>query len=284
MVEFFLQSLAKLGILVFVICSMLGMGFSLTLEQIIAPLKIRRLVIIALLLNFALVPLIGFLVITLIPLEEGLAIGLILLATAAGAPFLPKLAEVAKGDLAFSVGLMVVLMVVTIIFMPIVLPLILPDVTVNPWNIASSLIFLMVIPLAIGLLIRKKYESIASGLRPFMSQASTSSLIAVTVLILILNYEYIIGVVGTGAILAVLIFVILCITLGLLGAGKDRERRSVLGLGTAQRNIAAALLVGGQNFDDPNVVVMIMVASFVTFIILFPIAGEFGRRAVNRDK
>jgi len=29
---------------------------------------------------------------------------------------------------------------------------------------------------------------------------------------------------------------------------------------------------------------MIMVASIVTFIILFPIAGEFGRRAVNRDK
>jgi predicted Na+-dependent transporter len=284
MAEFLLQSLAKLAILIFVICSMLGMGFGLTLEQIIAPLKIRRLVIIALLVNFVLVPVIGFLVILLIPLEEGLAIGLILLATAAGAPFLPKLAEVAKGDLAFSVGLMVVLMVVTIIFMPIVLPLLIPDVTVNPWDIASSLIFLMLIPLAIGLLIRKRYESIASGLRPFMSQASTLSLIAVSVLILVLNYEYIIGVVGTGAILAVLIFVILCIVLGLLGAGKDRERRSVFALGTAQRNIAAALIVGGQNFDNPNVMVMIMVAAIVTFIILFPIAGEYGRRSGNRNK
>jgi hypothetical protein len=46
-----------------------------------------------------------------------MVIGLILLATAAGAPFLPKLAEVAKGNIAFGVGLMVLLMVVTIIYL-----------------------------------------------------------------------------------------------------------------------------------------------------------------------
>ena len=48
------------------------------------------------------------------PLSEGLSIGLFLFGTAAGAPFLPKLAQVAKGDTAFAVGLMVLLMVVTI--------------------------------------------------------------------------------------------------------------------------------------------------------------------------
>jgi BASS family bile acid:Na+ symporter len=40
-------------------------------------------------------------------------VGLLLLGTAAGAPFLPKLAQIAKGNLAFAVGLMVLLMVVT---------------------------------------------------------------------------------------------------------------------------------------------------------------------------
>lgn len=67
-----------------------------------------------------------------IPLDEPIRIGLILLATAAGAPFLPKLAEVAKGSTAFSMGLMVLLMVVTIIYLPIVLPLLLGGVQVNP--------------------------------------------------------------------------------------------------------------------------------------------------------
>jgi BASS family bile acid:Na+ symporter len=75
---------------------------------------------------------------------------LILLATAAGAPFLPKLAEVAKGNIAFSVGLMVLLMIVTIIYLPIVLPLLLGGVDVNPWDIAKSLIVMMLIPLVVG--------------------------------------------------------------------------------------------------------------------------------------
>ena len=79
---------------------------------------------------------------------------MIVFSTAAGAPFLPKLVQGAKGNIAFGVGLMVLLMVVTVVYMPFVLPLLLPDVSVNPWDIAKSLIVLMLIPLAIGLLFR----------------------------------------------------------------------------------------------------------------------------------
>ena len=54
-----------------------------------------------------------------------------MLATAA-APFLQKLVQGAKGNIAFGVGLMVLLMVVTVVYMPLVLPLVLPGVSVNP--------------------------------------------------------------------------------------------------------------------------------------------------------
>jgi BASS family bile acid:Na+ symporter len=74
-----------------------------------------------------------------IPLEESLQIGLIVLATAAGAPFLPKLVQVAKGEVAFGVGLMVLLMVVTIVYIPFILPIFLPGVSVNPWDIVPNL-------------------------------------------------------------------------------------------------------------------------------------------------
>jgi BASS family bile acid:Na+ symporter len=43
-------------------------------------------------------------------------------------------------------------------------------------------------------------------------------------------------------------------------------------LGTAQRNTAAALVVAGQNFDDPKVVVMITVVMIVSFAVLMPMA------------
>jgi len=63
------------------------------------------------------------------------------LGTAAGAPFLPKLAQIAKGNLAFGVGLMVLLMVVTVGYLPLVLPILLPGVSVNPAEIARSLFY-----------------------------------------------------------------------------------------------------------------------------------------------
>ena len=43
-------------------------------------------------------------------------------------------------------------------------------------------------------------------------------------------------------------------------------------MGTAQRNTAAALVVAGQNFTDPKVVVMITVVMIVSFAVLMPLA------------
>ena len=94
-----LNVIAQLSGLVFVVGSMLAMGLSLTVAQIIQPLKNTRLVILALVANFILVPALVIAITALIPVSEGQRIGLILLATAAGAPFLPKLAQAAKVSL-----------------------------------------------------------------------------------------------------------------------------------------------------------------------------------------
>ncbi|MDD1696347.1 MAG: hypothetical protein LUQ54_05560, partial [Methanoregula sp.] len=131
----FLIGVGTLGVLVFVITSMLGMGFSLTIPQIIAPLRNTRLVLMSLAANFIIVPILVLLIAWAVPLSEGLQIGLILTGMAAGAPFLPKLVQVAKGDMAFAAGLMVLMMVVTVAYLPIVLPFVLTGVQVNPWEI-----------------------------------------------------------------------------------------------------------------------------------------------------
>jgi BASS family bile acid:Na+ symporter len=276
-----LATLAQLSVLVFVIGSMASMGLSLKMPQIIAPLKNARLVILALVANFALVPLVAILITLVIPLDESVRIGLILLSTAAGAPFLPKLAESAKGSTAFSVGLMVLLMVVTIIYLPLVLPLLLGgDVEVNPWEIAQSLIVMMLIPLAIGLFINARYEETAAKIQPTFGQASNFALLALTVLGLVLNFRAMVDLVGSLGILAAIIFVLLSLAVGfLLGmvGSSDGGIRSVMGLGTAQRNISAALVVAAQNFDT-SVVTYLMVIAVIALVILMPMAGELGKR------
>ncbi len=273
------SALAGISGLLFVVTSMLAMGMSLTMAQILQPLKNARLVILALLANFVLVPLLAYAITLVIPLEQSLGIGLIVLATAAGAPFLPKLVQGAKGDIAFGVGLMVLLMVVTIIYVPIVLPLLLQGVSVNPWDIAQSLIVLMLIPLAIGLLIKSHSPESAAQWQTVMNKISGLAIMIMLVLGLGLNASNIISLIGTGGILALLIFIAGCLLIGLLLGGRKPEVRSVMGLGTAQRNVAAAIVVASQNFPEGDTLVFVLVAAILLLLILLPVAKRLGGSA-----
>jgi predicted Na+-dependent transporter len=275
----FLETIGVLATLIFVLTSMLGMGFSLTVQQILIPLRNRKLVIFSLAANFVLVPLLALGVLFIFPLSEGLSIGFFLLGTSAGAPFLPKLTQVAKGDTAFAVGLMVLLMVVTIIYVPIVLPLFLSGVTIDPWDIAKSLILLMLFPLAIALFIRARYEEVANGLLPLMTQATNLSLLVLFVAFFVVYFSDLVNVIGTTAVMATVVFLLVSFVIGYFLGGPSRSIRRVLALGTAQRNLSAALAISTLNFTDPDVMVMILVVALAGLVLLMFIGGELGKRA-----
>lgn len=275
--------LVNLLVLVFVVTSMFGTGLSLTIGQIIDPLRNIRAVLLALLVNFVLVPALAYIIALVLGLEGGLRTGLIVISTVAGAPFLPKLAQVAKGDVAFSVGLMILLMVVTVLYAPVVLPLLIPGITVSAWDIAQPLVTLMLIPLAIGLFVRAWKADAAAPLAGIMNQASSYSLIAAGVLGLLIGWQQLVGAIGTSAYLAALLFVAGACLLGFLLGGSDPAQRSVMSLGTGQRNISAALLIATTNFTDPLVTLMVLVVSVVGLVVLFLLAGTFGKRAAGES-
>lgn len=275
----FILVFGQLAVLVFVVCSMLAMGLTLTVPQILAPLKDIRMVVLALLANFALVPAVALLVLAVLPLSGGLTVGLLIVALAAGAPFLPKLAQVTRGDPAFSVGLMVLLMVVTIGYLPLVLPLALTGVTISAWDIARSLIFLMLLPLLVGLVVRARYEEVAESVAPVMSQASGLALVVLVVAFFVGYFPDLVGVVGATAILAAVLFLLAAFAIGYLLGGRNGAAKRVMGLGTAQRNLGAATAVAGLNFTDPDVLIMVLVVGLVGLVLLMVIGGELGRRA-----
>jgi BASS family bile acid:Na+ symporter len=267
-----LSKAVTVAMLSFVVSSMLAMGMALSVSQILEPLRNARLVVLALLANFVLMPLGAFALAKILSLDEPLGVGLLLLGCAAGAPFLPKLAELARGNLPFAVGAMVLLMVITVAYLPIVLPLLLPGVTVNPGKIAQSLALLMLLPLAIGLFVKARYESTAVRVKPTLDWLSNISLILLIVLITVVNFDKVLQVFGTRGILAALLFIALGFCIGWVLGGPGKDTRPVLALATAQRNIAAALVVGSQSFGDPKVVVMVIVVAIVGLIILMPLS------------
>ena len=111
---------------------MLAMGMRLTVGEIVTPLRNVRFILAALGVNFLVLPAAAWLIATLLGLDPDIRIGLILIATVAGAPMIPKLVTIAKGDAASAVALVTLLVVATVVIAPIALPLLLPGVQVDP--------------------------------------------------------------------------------------------------------------------------------------------------------
>ena len=274
-----LKLVIRTSVLVFVVGSMFALGMSLTIKQIVDPLRNPKRVILALLANFLLVPVVTYGILQTIPVDEGVRIALVLLAVAAGAPFLPKLGQVSKGDIAFSVGLMLLLMVGTIVYMPLVLPFMLEEVNVDAVKIAQSLVTMMLIPLAIGLGLRAWAAGFSGKVTPWIVKLSNLALVVLVVLLVVLNIKEILSMMVTGDGLAILVFIVASLVCGFALGGKKAPIRNVMGLGTGQRNISAALIVAGQNFKDPQVLVTLVVTAIVGLLVFMPLAAWLGRHS-----
>ena len=271
--------IAQVSGLLGIVSSMLAMGLGLTVTQIVQPLKNVRLVVLALLANFVLVPLLAYGISLVIPLEDSLKIGLLVLAASAGAPFLVLEAQGAKANLALAVGLMTLLMVVSIFYLPLVLPLLLTGVDVDGWSIAKSLIVLMLIPLILGLLVKSSSPDTAQEWQPVMNKIGGLGILILLVVGLGLNVSNVISLIGTGGFLALLLFIIGSLLIGFAIGGRDQGVRNVTGLGTAQRNVSAALVVTLGNFADTNALPFVLVASIVLPLILISTAKWLGSRS-----
>ncbi|MDH6247129.1 bile acid:sodium symporter [Mycobacterium sp. OTB74] len=269
---------ANIAVVIFVASSTLGVGLGLTPTQIVTPLKDIRVVSLTLLANFVAAPLVAFGLWRLFDLDTPLGVGLLLCGMAAGAPFLIKLAEFARADPALTVGLMALLMITTVAYVPIVLPIFLKGTEVNPLAIASSLVVLMLIPLALGLLGRNRAPALADRIRPGIGLLSTASMVLVVILTIIANFREVLSVYGTRGLLAAIVYTAICAGIGWGLVFFSTTARPVLALGTAQRNAAAAFVVASQNFSDPRVAVMITVVLIAEFSMLIPVARFLARR------
>jgi predicted Na+-dependent transporter len=274
-----LQQFANISVLIYIVTTMLSMGLKFYPKQFLEPLKDKKLILKSLAANFILVPLLTYIILILIPLDQGLAIGLVLMATGAGSPFMLKLVQFMKADMAFAVGLMLILSMVTLIYMPLVLSILIPGVSVNHLSIAGSLLVLIFIPLISGTLIKSRYNKIAKTIQPIFNQISNLFIVVVVILYLGLNYQDFLAVFGTGALIAALTFVLSAFFIGYLLGGPSPNTKPVLGMGTAIRNSSAAFVVALANFSTQyDVMAMIIVVYMFSILFMMVISREMGKK------
>ncbi len=143
-----------LALMIFVI--MLGMGASLTPRDFILALKRPYGLAIGVISQYGFMPFIGFLLITLLPLPEAIAIGVLIMACMPGGTTSNIFTYFSKGNLALSVLMTVTSTVFGVVLIPIVLLIYASalDLEIPRENIIATLVLLLV-PVAIGMAMRK---------------------------------------------------------------------------------------------------------------------------------
>ena len=272
-------SLNRAFTLAFVTTSMFGLGLSVTLRDLVAPLRNVRLVATAVAINFLLLPVTSVILARYLPLGAGLKIGLILMGAVAGAPLSIKAVQLARGDALVAGSVVTLQVLVTVIYLPFALPLAIPGVTVNAAALALPLLLEVLLPLGAGLLMKVRYDEEADMARPIMAEVSNISLATMVVLNLG-SVPQILLVIRTGAIAAILAVVFIGLAAGYFLGGSDPKTGKTLALCSAHRNYAAAFAIAESSFSDrPDVFLLLLTAALASLILVLIVAGELGRRA-----
>ena len=284
-----LMEIGNYAIWFFVVTSIAAMGLNLTVKEILAPWKKKWLLSISLLANFVVVPLFAILILAIIPLDIDLATGLIIVAAAAGAPSLPKAMDIIKGNVAYAIGLTMVLILVTIFYMPIMLPYLIEGVSVDQSGTALYLIVFMLIPLIITMALRAWIPTMAQRLYPVIDRVSDLSIVVVLLIytfgLFTSDFSVKAGaLLGIKGMLVAILFILGSFGIGYVLGGPDRWNREVLAFGTGFRNVSAALVVVSANFDDPQILFMVLVIAIFGIIFMMILGGWLYRRNKRERK
>ena len=284
-----LMEIGNYAIWFFVVTSIAAMGLNLTVKEILAPWKKKWLLSISLLANFVVVPLFAVLILAIIPLDIDLATGLIIVAAAAGAPSLPKAMDIIKGNVAYAIGLTMVLILVTIFYMPIMLPYLIEGVSVDQSGTALYLIVFMLIPLIITMALRAWIPTVAQRLYPVIDRVSDLSIVVVLLIytfgLFTSDFSVKAGaLLGIKGMLVAILFILGSFGIGYVLGGPELRNREVLAFGTGFRNVSAALVVVSANFEDPQILFMVLVIAIFGIIFMMILGGWLYRRNKRERK
>lgn len=224
---------------------MLGMGLGLVPEDFRRIARDPQAVAAGTLAQVVLLPLLGALLVWLVPMPPPIAVGLMVVAICPGGPSSNLITYLARGDVALSVTLTAISSLITVFTIPVLanqaLRLLMGteaqfSLPVGPTMLQILLITL--VPTVIGMALRERFPAAAIRLEGQVSRLAAALLGLIIVLVLLKEWARLpefIAKVGLAAIL-----------LNGLGALAGYGTARLLGLPVAQR-ISLAIEVGIQN-------------------------------------
>ena len=176
---------------------MFGMGLSLVSGDFTRLFTYPKAVLVGLCNQLLFLPLIGFVIVVLFGLNPSMAIGVMIISICPGGPTSNLITQVSRGNIGLSVTLTALSSLITVFTIPILLSKFIAyfsgdtDVVIQIPILETMLQILVitVIPVSIGMMIRKRREAFALHMEKPMRTASTVLFVIIFLIIIIANKD-----------------------------------------------------------------------------------------------
>jgi BASS family bile acid:Na+ symporter len=257
----------------FVVAVMFAIGLRVSRGDLVSTLRNRRLVLRSLLANCLIVPALGFLLVTLFPMEPDLKLGFLLLAAIPGTPVALQFTRTATGRLALAAGMTFLLTLVSLAITPLVLEVMPRAAAHHPRPLLSlleTLVLYLALPLWAGLMLSRRAPA-------FTSRLVTPLNVLASVAFLALMWEtrhfrrQAMKSMSVNPLVAIVLLIVLAMVVGWYLGGPDRESRRVLATSTSMRSVVICFYVARYWFPGTGV----YLAPLVYLSLMVPINAAF---------
>jgi bile acid:Na+ symporter, BASS family len=253
----------------FVAVVMLSIGLRTSGGELLGILHDRRLLARTLLVNCAVIPVIGFLLVKIFPLTSDARIGILLLAAIPGTPIALQFTRLAKSRLAFAAALTFVLSLMSIAMTPLIIAT-MPEMVRHDQKpllqLLGTIALYVALPLWVGVWVAKRAPKLASSLVLPLGGLATAAFLFLMWETRLMRHEAFDAIRGGGAILAMFLLLVLSMAIGWLIGGPDRETRRVVATSTGMRSVIVVLYIARFCFPGSNV----HVVPIVYFSLMVP--------------
>ena len=285
-----LAALFNAGIAISVGATVLSLGMTFTVGQLVAPLHRAGLVIAMVVLNAMVIPAAAWGIAEVSPMASKYVPGLVLATLGAGSAASLKAAQLARRvDLPFAVSVVVVLQLVNIAAVPLWAGQVVTGASISAWDIVKSLLLLVLLPLVVGLFARARYSEHAKDWQPELVKIANLALVIALVTGIAANWSTIVSMFGSWVIVTVIVIVIAAGVLGLLPGlllgGRSAEIRTTTGMVSVFRFASLGLIIiGAQLHANPVYLGPALTFALVDFILPLALAVELGHRTGGRNQ
>lgn len=248
-----------------------AIGMESTPSDAMRLLRNPGLLVRSLLSMYVLVPLAALALVTVLTLQPGLEIGLLVLAVSAGAPLLPrKLMGIGDGGYAFS--LVVISSILAVVIVPAWIAVLGPyfgaPPTLTPLVVAWVLAKSFFLPLIAGMLVRWWFPAVAARFAARATAVAGVVLMLAALALLGLNWEIVLHIKWEG-LLTLAALIVLALAIGHLLGGPADDDRTALAIACATRHIGVAVMVA-TSLPGPRTIVILAVYITTSAVISLP--------------